>query len=91
MSALGLFYLQRLSQQIKEVTRIIFSALFVFVTLVAHGAATGKPDPEQCLSEAEAAYDKANRGRTAMSPRAVVPWHAGSQCTLAVASGGLRL
>ena len=39
-------------------TRIIFSALFVFVALVAHGGATDKPDPEQWLREAEAAYDK---------------------------------
>jgi hypothetical protein len=41
-----------------DVTRIILSALFVFVALVAHGGATEKPDPEQWLSEAEAAYDK---------------------------------
>jgi outer membrane lipoprotein-sorting protein len=40
------------------VTRIIFSALFVFVALVVHCGATDKPDPEQWLSEAEAAYDK---------------------------------
>jgi outer membrane lipoprotein-sorting protein len=40
------------------VTRIIFSALFVFVALVARGGATDKPDPEQWLREAEAAYDK---------------------------------
>lgn len=39
-------------------TRIIVSALFVFTALVAHGAAIYKPDPEQWLSEAEAAYDK---------------------------------
>jgi hypothetical protein len=42
----------------KHVTRIIFSALFVFVALVAHGGASDRPDPEQWLSEAEAAYDK---------------------------------
>ena len=39
-------------------TRIIVSALFVFVALVAHGRAIDKPDPEQWLSEAEAAYGK---------------------------------
>jgi hypothetical protein len=40
------------------VTRIICSALFVFVALVAHGGASDKPDPEQWLREAEAAYDR---------------------------------
>ena len=38
--------------------RIILSALFVFVALVANGGATDGPDPEQWLREAEAAYDK---------------------------------
>jgi hypothetical protein len=42
----------------QEVTRIIFSVLFVFFALVAHGGATDKPDPAQWLSEAEAAYAK---------------------------------
>ena len=39
-------------------TRIIFSALFVFVATVAHGGASDKPDPEQWLRDAQAAYDK---------------------------------
>lgn len=37
--------------------RIILAALFVLIALVAHGGGTDKPDPEQWLSEAEAAYD----------------------------------
>jgi uncharacterized protein DUF1571 len=41
-----------------NVTRLIFSALFVFVALAAHAGAIDKPDPEQWLREAEAAYDK---------------------------------
>ena len=44
-----------------DVTRIILAAAFVFVALVAHGGAADKPDPEQWLSEAEAAYDKVTR------------------------------
>jgi hypothetical protein len=39
------------------VTRIL-SALFVFAALVAHGGASDRPDPEQWLSAAEAAYGK---------------------------------
>jgi hypothetical protein len=40
------------------VLRIILAALFVLIALVAHGGGTDKPDPEQWLGEAEAAYDK---------------------------------
>jgi hypothetical protein len=40
-----------------DVTRIL-SALLAFVALVAHGGASDKPDPEQWLSAAEAAYGK---------------------------------
>jgi hypothetical protein len=39
-------------------SRVIFSAFLMFVALVARGGATDKPDPEQWLGEAEAAYDK---------------------------------
>jgi outer membrane lipoprotein-sorting protein len=36
----------------------IVAMLLVFVALAAHGGATGQTDPEQWLSEAEAAYDR---------------------------------
>ena len=39
-------------------TRIICSALFVLAAMAAHGGATDKPDPEEWLREAEAAYDR---------------------------------
>ena len=39
-------------------SRIICSALLVLAAMAAHGAATGKPDPEEWLREAEAAYDR---------------------------------
>ena len=40
------------------VTRIICSALLVLAAMAAHGGATDKPDPEEWLREAEAAYDR---------------------------------
>ncbi len=41
--------------------RIICSALFVLAAMAAHGGATDKPDPEEWLREAEAAYDRVTR------------------------------
>jgi len=38
--------------------RIICSVLFVLAAMAAHGGAANKPDPEEWLREAEAAYDK---------------------------------
>lgn len=39
------------------VTRIICSALLVLAAMAAHGGAADRPDPEEWLREAEAAYD----------------------------------
>lgn len=41
-----------------NVSKILCSALFVFAAMVAHGGASAKPDPEEWLREAEAAYDR---------------------------------
>jgi len=40
------------------VLRVICLALFVWAAMVAHGGASAKPDPEEWLRTAEAAYDK---------------------------------
>jgi hypothetical protein len=39
-------------------TRFFFSALFAFAAMAAPGRAADKPDPEEWLREAEAAYDR---------------------------------
>ena len=41
----------------KGVTRLIWSALFVLAAMAAHGGASGGPDPEEWLRQAEAACD----------------------------------
>jgi len=38
--------------------RIICSALFLLAVMVAHDGAADKPDPEEWLRKAEAAYDR---------------------------------
>ena len=42
----------------KALTKTICSALFVLAAMGANGGATAKPDPEEWLREAEAAYDR---------------------------------
>ena len=42
----------------KGVTRIIGSALFLLAVMAGHVGAANKPDPEEWLREAEAAYDR---------------------------------
>jgi hypothetical protein len=40
------------------VTRVLCSALLALAAMAAHGGAAGKPDPEEWLREAEAAYER---------------------------------
>jgi hypothetical protein len=40
------------------ITRIICSALFALAAMAAHGGTTDKPDPEEWLRQADAAYDR---------------------------------
>jgi len=47
-----------MSDSVKCATTAIVSTLFVFVAMLAHGGAADNPDPEQWLSEAEAAYSE---------------------------------
>ena len=42
----------------RVMTRIICSALFLLAVMDAHGGAADKPDPEEWLRKAEAAYDR---------------------------------
>ena len=41
-----------------NVSKILCSALFVFVVMVARGGSAATPDPEEWLKGAEAAYDR---------------------------------